>query len=205
TFIWKTTCCFRARRSWKKRRSWDDTARSPQRLGGRRDLFWLTSRAGGDSEIAYSFQVIALLIVLAATASPASMPSVITVPAAARPSPQFDVNAATEAYLAEIPPASKARSDAYFEGGYWLELWNFLLDVVIALLLLYSRASAKMRDFAERITRFGPVRTAIYWAQYIIAVSILGFPLEVYEGYFREHQYGLATQTFRPWMWDQTK
>jgi STE24 endopeptidase len=27
----------------------------------------------------------------------------------------------------------------------------------------------------------------------------------VYEGYFREWKYGLATQTFGPWMWDQTK
>ena len=29
------------------------------------------------------------------------------------------------------------------------------------------------------------------------------FPLAVYEGYFREHKYGLATQTFGPWMGDQ--
>ena len=27
----------------------------------------------------------------------------------------------------------------------------------------------------------------------------------VYEGYFREWKYGLATQTFGPWLWDQTK
>ncbi len=35
--------------------------------------------------------------------------------------------------------------------------------------------------------------------------TLLGFPLAVYEGYFREHQYGLATQTFGPWMGDQFK
>ena len=32
-----------------------------------------------------------------------------------------------------------------------------------------------------------------------------GFPLTVYEDYIREHKYGLATQTFGPWMIDQLK
>jgi len=32
---------------------------------------------------------------------------------------------------------------------------------------------------------------------------VIQFPLTVYEGYIREHKYGLATQTFGPWMRDQ--
>jgi STE24 endopeptidase len=32
---------------------------------------------------------------------------------------------------------------------------------------------------------------------------VLTFPLTVYEGYFREHKYGLLNQTFGPWMRDQ--
>ena len=44
-----------------------------------------------------------------------------------------------------------------------------------------------------------------YWAQYLLLTSILGFPLLVYEDYFREHKYGLATQTFGPWLGDQCK
>jgi len=133
------------------------------------------------------------------------MPSVTTVPPAAQPSPNFDVEAATEAYLAQIPASARARSDAYFEGGYWLVLWDFLYGVAIALLLLNLRWSARMRDLAERITRFKPLQTFLYWVQYLVLTSILGFPLAVYEGYIREHKYGLATQTFGPWMWDQTK
>ena len=62
-----------------------------------------------------------------------------------------------------------------------------------------------MRDFAERATAIGPIRTAIYWVEYVLLISVLGFPLAVYEGYFREHKYGLATQTFGPWMFDQFK
>ena len=33
-----------------------------------------------------------------------------------------DVEAATQAYLATVPEAARLRSDAYFEGGYWLIL-----------------------------------------------------------------------------------
>ena len=133
------------------------------------------------------------------------MPSVIQVPAEAQASPHFDATAATNAYLAQIPPDKTARSDAYFEGGYWMILWDFLYGVVIALLLLNLRWSARMRDLSERVTRFKPVHTFVYWLQYLVLTSILVFPLTVYEDYFREHKYGLATQTFGPWIGDQMK
>jgi STE24 endopeptidase len=133
------------------------------------------------------------------------MPSVTTVPAAAQPSPDFNADAATDAYMATIPASARGRSDAYFEGGYWLILWDFLYGAVIGLLLLNLRWSARMRDLAERITRFKPLQTFIYWAEYLVITFILGAPLAIYEGYTREHQYGLATQTFGPWAWDQTK
>jgi Zn-dependent protease with chaperone function len=133
------------------------------------------------------------------------MPSVIEVPPEAQASPHFDATAATNAYLAQIPAAKTARSDAYFEGGYWMILWDFVYGVVVALLLLNLRWSARMRDFAERVTRFKPVHTCVYWLQYLVLTSVLTFPLTVYEDYFREHKYGLATQTFGPWMGDQMK
>ena len=142
----------------------------------------------------------------AALAAPVSaVPSPIPIPPAAQAGPHFDPQAATEAYLALIPPDAKARSDAYFEGGYWLLLWDFLFGAAIAFLLLHFRLSAAMRNFAERITRFSPLRTAIYWTEYLVLTTIIGFPLAAYEGYFREHKYGLATQTFGPWTLDQVK
>ncbi len=133
------------------------------------------------------------------------MPSVVKVPPEAQPSLHFDATAATNAYLAQIPADKTARSDAYFEGGYWMILWDFLYGAIVALLLLNLRWSARMRDLSERVTRFKPVHTFVYWLQYLVLTSILIFPLTVYEDYFREHKYGLATQTFGPWMGDQMK
>jgi STE24 endopeptidase len=134
-----------------------------------------------------------------------AMPSVIQVPSEARPSPSFDAESATNAYLAQIPAGARARSDAYFEGGYWMILWDFLYGGGVLLLLLELGWSAAMRNMAERFTRRQPIQTALYWVQYLLVTTILGFPLAVYEDYFREHKYGLATQTFGPWMVDQVK
>ena len=114
--------------------------------------------------------------------------------------PAFDVGAAVDAYLAKMPPAQRARSDAYFEGGYWLQLWDFLSTVVVMWLLLRFRWSARMRDLAERLTRLRSLQTAFYWIEFILVISVLTFPLTLYEAYFREHKYGLLNQTFGSWM-----
>lgn len=159
----------------------------------------------------YALIVLSLFVCLAAFAkgsdslANSQMPSVVTVPAAAQPSAHFDPEAATEAYLAEIPPAARARSDAYFEGGYWLILWDFLYGAAVALILLQLRWSARMRDFAERFTKIRAIHTIVYWIEYLVITSVLTFPLGWYEGYYREHLYGMATQTFGPWMGDQLK
>src|SRR5436309_11296682 len=40
---------------------------------------------------------------------------------------------------------------------------------------------------------------------FVIMFTVLSFPLAVYEHFFREHHYGLATQTFGPWFIEQIK
>jgi hypothetical protein len=47
----------------------------------------------------------------------------------AEASPTFDPEDATDAYLALMPPAERARSDAYFEGSNWLQLWISLFSI----------------------------------------------------------------------------
>ena len=83
---------------------------------------------------------LALLLSIAITpvlcAQPPTQPTVdITkVPPAAQPSAGFDAEAATEEYMGMIPPEATARSNAYFEGGYWLLLWDFVYGAAISLL-----------------------------------------------------------------------
>ncbi|MDQ6625079.1 MAG: hypothetical protein M3Y69_02905, partial [Verrucomicrobiota bacterium] len=134
--------------------------------------------------------------------SPASSPPVLVVPAAAA---HADPATATRAWLDTVPADKKQRSDSYFEGGYWLILWNFLLGSVILLALLFTRISARIRDFAERTTRFKTMQVALYAIAYLLLTSLLDFPMDLYQHYFREHAYELSTQTFGMWFGEQMK
>jgi len=140
----------------------------------------------------------------AQAASSSSEPALM-IPAGAQASPSFDAERATDAYLATVPPDQKARSDAYFEGGYWLQVWDFLYDAAIFWALLAFGWSVAMRDRAERLVRARALQTLVYWLQFVVVVSVASFPLSVYQDFYREHQYGLATQTFGPWFFDQSK
>jgi STE24 endopeptidase len=128
----------------------------------------------------------------------------ISAPAPSIP-PNADPATATRAWLDTVPADKRAKSDAYFEGGYWLILWNFLMTAAISLFLLGSRISARMRDFAERKTRFKAMQVALYAILFVLLTALLAFPLHVYENFFREHAYGLATQNFSQWFAEQLK
>jgi STE24 endopeptidase len=116
--------------------------------------------------------------------------------------PAFDRDAAVAGYLARVSGAARQRSDAYFEGGYGLMLLDLLWGLGIAGLLLFTGASARLRDFAEEKTRSRATQVVIYAAFYVTAVTVLGFPLTLYEGFFREHAYGLSNQGFGAWLGD---
>jgi STE24 endopeptidase len=147
--------------------------------------------------------ILLLLFSVAAAELCSSAPNAPVVPVAAKPSAHFDVDAATNAWLATVPAASRARSGAYFEGGYWLMLWDFLYLVGIMILLLETPLSARMRDVAERVARLKPLQSFLYWIEFLALTSVLTFPLTVYESFFREHQYGLSNQGFGSWFRDQ--
>ena len=132
----------------------------------------------------------------AATAAPATAPV---------PTPAFDPEAATRAWLAKVPPADRVRSDAYFEGGYWLELASVLYTLAVAWLLLASGLSRRLRDLARRTVPFRPLQNGIYGVAYILLTFVLGFPLAVYTDFLRERRYGLSNQTFDAWMSDEAK
>ena len=125
--------------------------------------------------------------------SSASTPQII-LPPEAQWGPDFDAAQATEAYIATIPAAERAKSDAYFEGGYWIGAWGTLITVLIAWLLLGTRSSARLRDFAERRTRSQFPQVFVFAAGFFLALSLLMLPWTLYTEFFREHQYGMSNQ-----------
>jgi STE24 endopeptidase len=116
--------------------------------------------------------------------------------------PAFDAAAATNAYLAKVSGAARAKSDAYFEGGYGLQVVDWIYALAISALLLWLQISARIRDWVQEKTRSRTLEVVIYAAIYMVLVTVVSFPLSVYEGFFREHAYGLSDQSFASWLGD---
>ena len=162
-------------------------------------------------------RAIVLLLVLAtqlafgaavAQTTPAAAPTTHVTVQSLPPSPApvhavaFDPEKATNAYLARVSGAARARSDSYFEGQYLLLLIDTVYSLVVSAVLLWFGFSAGMRNIAQGITRSRFWQVPIYVAQFVILTTVLTFPLTVYEDFLREHSYGLSNQTFMQWLGD---
>ena len=120
------------------------------------------------------------------------------------PAPAFDVEQASRAYIDSLQGADLEKSNAYFEGGYWLILWGALVGVLVDFLILQSRLSARFRDWAARVTSRKWLQPGLYALPYVIAGFLLTLPWTIYTRFFRERQYGLMSQDFGGWFGEQT-
>jgi STE24 endopeptidase len=122
---------------------------------------------------------------------------------AAAAAPPFDPETATRAYLATLGGAARARSDAYFEGGYWLILWGAVVGVLTNWLMLRLGWSAAWRDWAGRVTKRRWLQPALYALPYAVFGALIMLPWTIYTGFFREKQYGLMNMSFGGWFGQQ--
>jgi STE24 endopeptidase len=119
----------------------------------------------------------------------------LSVPPEAAWGPTFDVGRATDAYIATVPAADREKSDAYFEGGYWIEFWSALITVAVCALLLRIRFAARVRDLAAARSARPFLQVLAVAAAFIAVLALLTLPWALYTGYFREHQYGMSNYT----------
>jgi len=116
--------------------------------------------------------------------------------------PSFDPEQTTSRYLAKVSGEARSRSDAYFEGGYWLKLMALIYALAVAAALLWSQVSLRIQEWAEARTHSRNGQVLLYAACYVPIVTLAMLPLTLYEGYFREHAYGLSNQNFWQWLGD---
>jgi STE24 endopeptidase len=124
--------------------------------------------------------------------------ALLAVPIFAHAAP-FDPEAASQAYLSTLKGAARAKSDSYFEGGYWLILWGTLVSMLGDFILLHFGLSARIRDWAERITKRRFLQYMLYGVPYLLIGTLIALPWTIYTGYFREKQYDLMNQSFGGW------
>ena len=116
----------------------------------------------------------------------------------------FDPEAATQVYLSTLKGAARAKSDAYFEGGYWLILWGTLIAVASELAQLHFGLARRWRDWAERVAPRW-LAPALFTIPYVITGTLIVLPWTIYTGFIREKQYDLMNQSFTDWLVDQGK
>ena len=114
----------------------------------------------------------------------------------------FDVEAATRAYLGMLDGASRARSDAYFEGGYWLLLWGAAIALFSDYVLLRTRMQTRFVGWAARFTSRQTVQVWLVALCYLLAGMAIALPWKIYTGFLRERAYGLQNQDFGGWLAD---
>ncbi|WP_417490232.1 M48 family metallopeptidase [Maricaulis sp.] len=119
---------------------------------------------------------------------------------AVQAAPAFDAETATQAYLATLDGAARARSDSYFEGGYWLILANFVIGLTVAGILLQTGFARTLRDKLRAVVKFNWLTTLLFAAVYSLVTSILTFPMSLYEGFYREHAFNLSTMSLPAWL-----
>lgn len=80
-----------------------------------------------------------------------------------------------------------------------------LAEMAVLLLVLWTGASARIRDAAEKRVRNPLLRAYVYFPLLSAATAVLFLPLAVYSGFVLPHQYGLSNQSAPDWAWDRLR
>ncbi len=111
----------------------------------------------------------------------------------------FNVEESINNYLDLLTPEQKEKSDTYFEGGYWLLLVGFLVEIIVAWIFLSLGLSKWIKRTASRFKNIN-IQNLSYALFYFLFAYIISFPLNIYSNFFREHKFGLSNMNFGAWL-----
>jgi STE24 endopeptidase len=104
-----------------------------------------------------------------------------------------------------VPEPSPAALQ-YYRSGNLLWAIGTALGLIIPTLILFFGLSARLRTLTYRIGRGRWLPAVLLYAVlFTIGYAILTLPFAYYEGYVRQHAYGLSTQTVEKWLSDWVK
>jgi len=109
---------------------------------------------------------------------------------------RFDPAGATQQYIDQLGDEKKERSDAYFEGSYWLMFANIAYEIIVAWIFLSLGLSLWIKKIALKARRKN-IQNLIYIIFYFLFTYLLFFPLTLYQGFFREHAMIIEPELWR--------
>jgi len=100
-------------------------------------------------------------------------------------------------------PQPSEKALRYYHSGLWLWFLDEVWALVVPAIILFTGLSARIRDLAQRLGRGWFFTIGLYVVLYLALVYVVDWPLAFYQGYLRQHAYGLSNQTFAKWMTDR--
>jgi STE24 endopeptidase len=114
---------------------------------------------------------------------------------------KFNLQQATDSLINAIPASIRVKADDYTYGNHWLWFWNFLIALVTGWIFLFGGLSVRIQKIVFKIKK--PNRSnLLYIIFFIVCTFILALPLDFYQNFVREHQYGFSNQNFGDWFID---
>jgi len=115
-----------------------------------------------------------------------------------------EVAAARDDAPVPVPqPSEKALS--YYRSGNILWVVNLLWGLLVPAVFLFTGFSATIRNWAQKLGRKWFFVIGIYFAIFSILTFVIDLPLSYYQGFVRQHAYGLSNQAIGKWWGDSLK
>ena len=100
-------------------------------------------------------------------------------------------------------PEPTAQALSYYRSGNVLWIVDNAWGLLVPAAFLFTGLSAGLRTWAHRVGRKWFFALALYFIAFSAITFVLDLPLGYYEGFVREHAYGLSNQTLTKWATDQ--
>jgi STE24 endopeptidase len=97
-------------------------------------------------------------------------------------------------------PEPSPEAMQYYRSGNWLWLINRLWALIVPGVLAFSGFSARLRSFARRIAGGWFLTIGLYIIMFLAIMYLIDLPLSYYQGFVRQHAYGLSNQTLTRWL-----
>ena len=112
----------------------------------------------------------------------------------------IDPAAETARWLATLSPEDLERAVAYTRGGHWLLLWGAIVGIVVAWIIIRTGVLSGIRDRLERRRKRPKLVSLVVGVTYLLMSFVLTLPWAIYQGWWRETQYGLTEQPLTGWL-----
>ncbi|MCX6826669.1 MAG: M48 family metallopeptidase [candidate division Zixibacteria bacterium] len=114
-------------------------------------------------------------------------------------------SAAQSNFIYPMPPERMAKLIAYSRFNNLWRFLDFFISVVILLIIIYGGLSARLRNWASKISSKNFFVYFFYFIFFMIVMYGLNFPFDYYRNFAIEHQYGFSNQTFGAWFGESLK